>query len=87
AAIGGPTLAHFRAVVCSMEPPCTSFHLKNGLKVGLPLIHPEFCNWLINKHVQLTAYSIPCLSSAVKDSKVMILQTYKNWNIELNIPV
>ncbi|MDQ6993709.1 MAG: hypothetical protein Q9M31_09540, partial [Mariprofundus sp.] len=46
AAIGGPTLAHFRAVVCSMEPPCTSFHLKNGLKVGLPLIHPEFCNWL-----------------------------------------
>jgi len=29
-----------------MEPPCTSFHPKNGLKVGLPLIHPEFCNWL-----------------------------------------
>ncbi len=27
----------------SMEPPCSSFHPENGLKVGLPIIHPEFC--------------------------------------------
>ncbi len=32
----------------SMEPPCTSFHPDNGLKVGLPLIHPEFCKRLYN---------------------------------------
>ncbi len=32
-----------------MEPPCSSFHPENRLKVGLPLIHPEFCNWLSRK--------------------------------------
>jgi len=29
-----------------MELPCSSFHPKNGLEVGLPLIHPEFCKGL-----------------------------------------
>jgi len=30
----------------SMEPPCSSSQPKNRLKVGLPLIHPEFCKRL-----------------------------------------
>ncbi len=30
-----------------MEPPCSSFHPENGLKVGLPIIHPEFCKRLL----------------------------------------
>jgi len=30
-----------------MEPPCNSLNPENGLKVGLPLTHPEFCNWLL----------------------------------------
>ncbi len=30
----------------SMEPPCSSFNSGNGLKAGLPLIHPEFCKRL-----------------------------------------
>jgi len=34
-----------------MEPPCSSFHPENGLKVGLPLIHPEFCKRLMSLYV------------------------------------
>jgi len=30
-----------------MEPPCTSFHIKNEFKAGLPLIPSEFSNWLM----------------------------------------
>jgi len=30
-----------------MEPPYSSFHPENRLKVALPLIHPEFCKRLI----------------------------------------
>jgi len=40
-----------------MKPPCTSFHLKNGLEMGLPLIHPEFCKRLC----RLSILFLPCL--------------------------
>ena len=36
----------------SMEPPCSSFNPENGLKVGLPIIHPEFCKRLLGKYVR-----------------------------------
>jgi len=35
----------------SMEPPCSSFNPENGLKAGLPLIHPEFYKKLYIKKI------------------------------------
>jgi len=35
-------MLNFRA----MEQPCLSIHPENPLKVGLHLIHPDFCKWL-----------------------------------------
>jgi len=42
----------------SMEPPCSSFKLENGLEVGLPLIHPEFCKRL-SSHLVSSVQGFP----------------------------
>jgi len=47
-----------------MEPPCLSIHPENPLKVGLHLIHPDFCKWLYILPVLLGAVT---LASAQED--------------------
>ncbi|MDQ6958006.1 MAG: gamma-glutamyltransferase [Mariprofundaceae bacterium] len=60
-----------------MEPPCTSFHPENGLKVGLPLIHPEFCKWLIQYLLFGIFIFAPFITHAAKPNSGMVVAAQK----------
>jgi len=60
---------------------------ENGLSVGLPLIHPEFCNWLyvlVGKQVQLVIDPHAGEALRVEDEEGEVLSMVVHLDVKAN---